>query len=146
MSLSFTLFSNPIDPQNAWVGLCKIGTDTDNNTVTESVDRLYLWKEWNTHTVVDASSTQDLTIPSSSSHNVRSLPPTIEPLVLLWISKNPTGGFPETHLAISYDERDLTHTSQGVQDCHKTLVTNEFSPSDYGRSLRRSVRRCIEEF
>jgi hypothetical protein len=33
----------------------------------------------------------------SSSHNVHSLPPRIEPLVLLWTSKNPTGGFPETH-------------------------------------------------
>ncbi len=25
-----------------------------------------------------------------------------------WLSKNPTGGFPETHLAISHDEHDLT--------------------------------------
>ncbi len=65
------------------------------------VGRLYLWKEWSTHTAVDASSTQTLTFPFSSSHNVHSLPPRIEPLVLLWISKNLTGGFPETHLAIS---------------------------------------------
>jgi hypothetical protein len=72
------------------------------------VVRLYLWKEWNTLTVVDVWSTQTLTFPFSSSHNVRSLPPRIEPLVLLWISKNPIGGFPETHLAISHDERDLT--------------------------------------
>jgi hypothetical protein len=36
--------------------------------------RLYLWKEWSTHTAVDASSTQDLTFPFSSSHNVHSLP------------------------------------------------------------------------
>ena len=77
------------------------------------VDRLYLWKEWNTHTVVDASSTQVLTFPFSSSHNIRSLPPRIEPLVLLWISKNPTGGFPETHLAISHDERELTMRGGG---------------------------------
>jgi hypothetical protein len=55
------------------------------------VGRLYLWKEWSTRTVVDASSTQALTLPFSSSHNVR--------------SQNPTGGFPETHLAISHDER-----------------------------------------
>jgi hypothetical protein len=48
------------------------------------VVRLYLWKEWNTHTAVDTSSTQDLTLPFSSSHNVRSLPPRIEPLVLFW--------------------------------------------------------------
>ncbi len=73
------------------------------------VGRFYLWKEWNTPTVVKASSTQTLTLPFSSSHNVLSLPPTLEPLVLLWISKNPTGGFPETHLAISHDERDLTY-------------------------------------
>ncbi len=78
------------------------------------VDRPYLWNEWNTHTVVDASSTQDLTLLFSSSHNVRSLPPRIEPLVLLWISKNPTGGFPETHLAISHDERDLTYLTVPV--------------------------------
>ena len=82
------------------------------------VGRLYLWKEWNTHTTVDTSSTKTLTIPFSSSRNVHSLPPRIEPLVLLWISKNPTGGFPETHLTISHDERDLTqwkvlvHTSR----------------------------------
>ncbi len=72
------------------------------------VDRLYSWKEWNTLTVVDSSSTQALTFLLSSSHNVRSLPPRIEPLVLLWISKNPNGGFPENHLSISHDERDLT--------------------------------------
>jgi hypothetical protein len=47
-----------------------------------SVVRFYLWKEWNTHTVVDDSSTQVLTNPFSSSHNTRSLPPRIEPLVL----------------------------------------------------------------
>jgi hypothetical protein len=76
------------------------------------VVRLYLWKEWNTHTTVDVSSTQVLTTPFSSSHNVHSLPPRIEPLVLLWISKNPTGGFPETHLAISHDKRDLTNIPQ----------------------------------
>jgi hypothetical protein len=38
------------------------------------VGRLYLWKEWSTRTAVDASSTQALTLPFSSSHNVRSLP------------------------------------------------------------------------
>jgi hypothetical protein len=78
------------------------------------VVRLYLWKEWKTHTVVDASSTLTLTFPFSSSHNVRSLPPRIGPLVLLWISKNPIGGFPETHLAISHDERDVTEYWQSL--------------------------------
>jgi hypothetical protein len=40
----------------------------DNDTITGPVGRLYLWKEWNTHTTVDASSTQVLTIPFSSFH------------------------------------------------------------------------------
>jgi hypothetical protein len=46
-------------------GLCKIGA-ADNNTITGPVGRLYLWRELNTRTVVDASSTQALTFPSSS--------------------------------------------------------------------------------
>jgi hypothetical protein len=53
------------------------------------VDRLYVWKEWNTRTVVDASSTQTLTIPFSSSHNVRSLPPLLEVHSFL-LSRNET--------------------------------------------------------
>ena len=63
------------------------------------VGRLYLWKEWSTRTAVDASSTQALTLPFSSSHNVRSLPPRIEPLVLLWISKKSHRGFPRNPLS-----------------------------------------------
>jgi hypothetical protein len=47
---------------NTRVGLCKIGSD--NDTVTGPVVRLYLWKEWNTHTVVDASSTEAFTFSS----------------------------------------------------------------------------------
>ena len=51
----------PQGPQWARVGLCKIGAD--NDTITGPVDRLYLWKEWNTRTAVDASSMQALTLP-----------------------------------------------------------------------------------
>ncbi len=47
----------------ARVGLCKIGAG--NNTDTGPMGRLHLWKEWNTHTVVDALSTQVLTFPST---------------------------------------------------------------------------------
>ena len=98
-------------PTTEWSLTCTGRVVQDRNRQQHrngSVGWLYLWKEWNTHTEVDALSTQSLTFPFSSSHNVHSLPPRIEPLVLLWISKNPTGGFPETHLAISHDERDLT--------------------------------------
>ena len=45
--------------------MCKIGSD--NDTITGPVDRLYLWKEWNTRTTVDDSSTQTLTLPSLPS-------------------------------------------------------------------------------
>jgi hypothetical protein len=57
-------------------------------------------------------------LPSLPFHNVRfrSLLPRIEPLVLFWLSHNPTGGFPETHLAISRDERDLTTPCQQNRD------------------------------
>ena len=54
-----------VEDHTAWilkyarVGLCKIGVD--NDTVTGPVARLYLWKEWNTRTAVDASSTQAFT-------------------------------------------------------------------------------------
>ena len=67
------------------------------DTITGPVGRFYLWKEWNTHTVVDSSSTQTLTLssllPSTSSfENTGSLfPSRTKPLVLFWLSKNPTG-------------------------------------------------------
>jgi hypothetical protein len=97
-------------PTAQWSLMCagRVVQDRSRQHRNGPVGRLYLWKVWNTHNAVDASSTEALTLPFSSSHNVRSLPPRIEPLVLLWLSKNPNGGFPETHLAISQDERDLT--------------------------------------
>jgi hypothetical protein len=89
------------NPQDTWVGMYKIRSRRRHNctTITGPVDRFYLWKEWNTHTVVDASSTQTLTLPSllpstSSFENTGSLfPSRTKPLVLFRLSKNPTGGF-----------------------------------------------------
>ncbi len=83
-------------PQCARVGLCKIGAD--NDTITGPVGRLYLWKGWNTRTVVDASSTQAFTLPCLPSTTFALPSPRIEPLVLFWLSKNPTGGFPRNPL------------------------------------------------
>jgi hypothetical protein len=84
-------------PQCARVGLCKIGAD--NDTITGPVGRLYLWKGWNTRTAVDASSTQALTLPCLPSTTFALASPRIEPLVLFWLSKNPTGGFPRNPLS-----------------------------------------------
>ena len=54
-----------LNPLIRGFGLCKIRA-ADNNTITGPVGRLYLWRELNTRTAVDASSTQALTFPSSS--------------------------------------------------------------------------------
>jgi hypothetical protein len=69
--------------QCARVGLYKIGAD--NDTITGPVGRLYLWKEWNTRTAVDAGrrfvdTGQEIPF-SSSTVRFRSLPPGIEPFV-----------------------------------------------------------------
>ncbi len=55
------------------------------------VDQFYLWKEWNTRTTVDGSSTQDLTIPFSFSHNVSSLPPLLEVRSFSFQDRNRSG-------------------------------------------------------
>ncbi len=45
----------------------RVVEDRNRHRVTRPLGRIYLWKDWNTHTVVDVSSTQVLTFPSLPS-------------------------------------------------------------------------------
>jgi hypothetical protein len=135
--------------------LCKIGSD--NNT---GMDRSsgFTYGKNGTHTLFfpqrSLTSTKNRTVGSSLEVRSFSFPRTKQ----FWLSKNPNGGFPETYLAISHDERDLTNSKGRVRlethprltviDDHDDISCNRmWWIIVYYESIKRETkRRLIHEY